>query len=281
MADKSKLKSKILYFGLIGLFALVFLVSAIYVGSYFIGSGVESNKYDDLSNLVASIRNELNVDDPSDGEDPTLSSGTAPTVPGVVSAILPEYQAIYEMNNDLVGWITIPDTKVDYPVMQTGLENKDFYLYRNFEKELPEGNYKPGCLYVREQCNVFTPSDNVVIYGHNMKDGTMFGDLDKFYKKEFWETHQTFRFDTIYERHTYQIIAVFKTTATLGEGFAYHQFNNAESEAEFKKFINTVKSKAWYDTGVTAEYGDMLLCLSTCEYTVDDGRFVVVAKRIS
>lgn len=281
MSDKRKLLSKILYFGLIGLFALVFVASAIYVGGYFLDSGVEADKYGDLSNLVASIRNELDMDDPTSVTDPSLPDGTTPTVPGVTSAILPEYQAIYEMNNDLVGWIKIPDTKVDYPVMQTSLENKDYYLYRNFEGVDPGTGYRPGCLYVRELCNVFTPSDNVVIYGHNMKDGSMFGDLDKFYNKEFWETHQTFTFDTLYERHTYQIIAVFKTTATLGEGFAYHQFNEAANEAEFRQFINTVKSKAWYDTGVTAEYGDMLLSLSTCEYSTDNGRFVVVAKRIS
>ena len=114
-----------------------------------------------------------------------------------------------------------------------------------------------------------------------MKDKSMFAGLDNYKKKSFWEDHQTFTFDTIYEHHTYQVIAVFKTSAIAGQGFAYHTFNTAESEEEFNEFMATVHKLQMYDTGLTAEYGDMLLTLSTCEYTLEDGRFVVIAKRIS
>ena len=180
------------------------------------------------------------------------------------------------MNNDLVGWITIPDTKINYPVVQSP-DNPDYYLKHTFEGLSSDW----GCIYAREQCDVYAPSDNVVLYGHHMKDGSMFAQLDKYKKQSFWEDHQYFTFDTLYERHTYQVIAVFKTSGTAGVGFAYHLFNDAASEEEFNEFMATVHSLQFYDTGLTAEYGDKLLTLSTCEYTQDNGRFVVVAKRVS
>lgn len=195
---------------------------------------------------------------------------------GPYADILPEYRDAYALNNDLVGWIKIEGTNIDYPVMQTP-GNKDYYLKHNFNKE--RSNW--GCVYVRESCDVFTPSDNVTIYGHYMQDGSMFHDLHGYYYSSFYKEHPYIQFDTIYERHTYQIIAVFKTSANIGEGFAYHLFDYAQDKAEFDEYIDTVKSLRFYWTGVEAEYGDMLITLSTCEYTLDNGRLVVVAKRIS
>ena len=195
---------------------------------------------------------------------------------GPYADILPEYRGAYALNNDLVGWIKIEGTAIDYPVMQTP-DNKDYYLKHNFNKE--RSNW--GCIYVRESCDVFTPSDNVTIYGHYMQDGSMFHDLHGYYYSAFYKEHPYIQFDTIYERHTYQIIAVFKTSANIGEGFSYHLFDYAADKAEFDEYINTVQSLRLYWTGVKAEYGDMLITLSTCEYTLDNGRLVVVAKRIS
>ena len=272
--EKKKRLKKILYFSLIGVLALVFIISAVYIANYLIDSSVQNSEYNELAQLVQSIK-----DQQSGSTDSTVSSGGSPNATSgedSTSAILPEYQAIYEMNNDLVGWITIPDTKIDYPVMQT--PNKpDYYLNHNFNKDWSEW----GCIYARETCDINTPSDNITLYGHHMADGSMFAQLDKFKSSTFYKAHQTFTFDTLYEHHTYQIIAVFKTSAIVGQGFAYHLFDYADSEEEFNEFISTVKSLQYYETGITAEYGDMLLTLSTCEYTLEEGRFVVVAKRIS
>lgn len=273
--EKKKLIRKIVYFGLIGLFSVVFIVSAAYLISYGLESVEENKSYQSLIDLVNDIKNQNATmptrDDGSVILDPT---GSYPFDPD--SNILPEYQALYALNSDMVGWIEIEGTAISYPVMQTP-DNKDYYLTHNFEEE----ESKWGCIYVREQCDVFTPSDNLVIYGHYKSDGTMFHDLHGYYRKAYWEEHPTIRFDTIYERHTYEIVAVFKTTANLGEGFAYHRFNDAINEAEFNEFMDTVKSLSFYDTGVDAEYGDMLITLSTCEYTQENGRLVVVAKRVS
>ena len=197
-----------------------------------------------------------------------------PTEP-VPQTILPEYQHLFDQNPDLVGWIKVPDTKIDYPVLQSGLDNKNYYIDHDFYHRA-RGS---GAIYVRESCDVFDPSDNVTIYGHHMKDGTMFAGLDKYIDKSFWETHQIITFDNIFEHHTYQVFAIFVTTANVGEGFSFHQFENAADEKEFDLFVETVKTLALYDTGITPEYGDKLICLSTC--AADNDRLVVVAKRVS
>ena len=269
-------KKQLIYICALCLFSLVFLISAIYLITYFVDSARQADQYNDLSSIVASIRNDL-ANAPTNPNRPTAPGGNSGEVDPY--AILPEYRTIYEMNNDLVGWIRLEGTRIDYPVVQS-LYEKDYYLYRNFNKEYS----KDGCIYVREACNVFTPSDNVVIYGHRMNSGAMFADLMHYRDKRFWENHQTFSLDTIYERHTYQIIAVFVTSADVGQGFAYHMFNDAVSQAEFDQFVSTVHSLQLYDTGHTAQYGDMLVTLSTCtprHEQPSNGRLVVIAKRIS
>ena len=119
------------------------------------------------------------------------------------------------------------------------------------------------------------------MYGHNMADGSMFATLNNYTSKDYWEKNSLIFFDTLYEYHTYKVFAVFKTSANVGEGFSYHQFEEAENEAEFDDFVSTCKKLAFYDTGITPQYGDKLICLSTCEYTLDNGRLVVAAVRIT
>ncbi len=273
-----KMGMRVAYYALLTFFSLVFIGSAIYVGTYVYNSRKSQGEYDDLREQLAHIRETI----AAQPAQPTLPPAPPPTDPQTGETLptepkmLPDYAQIYALNSDLIGWITIPGTKVDYPVMQTP-DRKDYYLKRNFNKMGSDW----GAIYAREECDVFAPSDNVVLYGHHMKDGSMFAGLDSYKKESFWRDHQTFTFDTLYERHTYQIIAVFKTSASLNKGFAYHRFNDAANQQEFDEFVATVKKMSFYDTGLTATYGDKLLCLSTCEYSLENGRFVVVAKRIS
>lgn len=271
--DRKKLK-KILYYGALTLCIAVFLCSALYVLPSIIENFSEDSKNDDLANIKNSATT-APTEAPTEPatDEPTEPVPAEPTEP----TILPEYQELYEMNNDLVGWIKIPETNVDYPVMQSP-DNPNYYLDRNFYKE----KSRLGAIYVREACDVFKPSDNVVIYGHYISNGkSMFAHLHKFSKKSFWKDHQTFTFDTLYEHHTYQIISVFKTSANAGQGYPYHRFNDAKNAEEFDEFIKSIKKIDFYETGISAEYGDKLVTLSTCEYTLDNGRLVVVAKRIS
>ena len=114
-----------------------------------------------------------------------------------------------------------------------------------------------------------------------MRDGSMFTQLKYYRQADFRNENPYIFFDTLTELHTYEIIAVFVTTASVGEGFSYHSFVDAENEKDFNDFVAKCKKLALYDTGVSAEYGDKLICLSTCEYTRVNGRLVVVAKRIA
>ena len=273
----SSVKGKILYYLLIGILAAVFVICAIKLVTYWTESAQNGSEYDDLAALKGSIAaTEPSQSDPSS---PTTPSGdpedTTPTTP-TEPTILPDLLPIYELNTDTVGWITVPDTKINYPVMQTP-DRPDYYLKRNFNGTWSDW----GAIYAREACDINSPSDNITLYGHHMQDGSMFAGLDKYKKQPFWQDHQTFTFDTLYERHTYRIWAVFKTSGNAGEGYPYHLFVDASSEEEFNTFVQTIKSMEFYETGITPQYGDKLLTLSTCEYSLNNGRFVVCAMRIS
>lgn len=181
-----------------------------------------------------------------------------------------KYADLYAQNNDFIGWIKIDDTVIDYPIMQSK-DNPNFYLTHNFSKEYS----RFGVPYMQENCSL--ASDNIIVYGHNMKNKSMFNELTKYKSKNFYDTHKYIQLDTLTEQRTYEIICSFKTTT---KGFAYNKFVNAVSPDDFSAYIEKCKALSFYDTGVNAEYGDKLITLSTCEYSQENGRFVVVAKLI-
>lgn len=180
---------------------------------------------------------------------------------------------LYEINNDFIGWLKIENSNISHPVMQTDNSRKDYYLRRNFYKEYSQ----LGTPYIAEYCNIQT-SDNVIIYGHHITNYQVFGELEKYKKKEFYDNHKIINFNTIYGNADYEIIAVFKTVAYTG--FRYYEFVDSSSQNEFDTFIKKCKELSLYQTEKTAQYGDKLLTLSTCEYSAKNGRLVVVAKKI-
>lgn len=188
--------------------------------------------------------------------------------------MLSKYIALHNQNKDMVGWISIEETVINYPVMHTP-ENPDFYLKHSFEQEYSDY----GVPYVAGNCQLNPRSDNIIIYGHHMKNGTMFGALTEYADKDFYEKHKIIRFDTLADQAEYEILAVFKTTVYEGNGFVFYEFVDAESEGEFQEYIRKCKQLSLYDTGVSAEYGNELLTLSTCEYSSRNGRMVVVGKK--
>ncbi len=191
--------------------------------------------------------------------------------------ILDQYAALYEDNRDLTGWLSIAGTVIDYPVMQC--DSDEYYLEHDFYRDA--SSY--GCLFVKDIADVNTPGTNFIIYGHNMRDGSMFGDLDQYQTKSFFQEHPLISFDTLYEKRTYEVIAVFPSQVYYEDEdvFKYYQFYQADTQEEFNYFYKNIKVLSLYDTGVEAEFGDTFLTLSTCAYHVEDGRFVVVAKRTS
>ena len=194
----------------------------------------------------------------------------------IVPDVLDDYKTLYTLNQNLIGWVKIDDTYIDYPVLQT--TNNEYYLDHNFDQEQD----KNGSIFLDKDCMVLPRSTNLIIYGHHMRSGRMFGQLNKYSSQSFYEDHKYIQFDTIYEKGTYEVMYVFRSKIYEESEivFKYYQFIDAASELEFNSYMREMAAMSLYDTGVTAEYGDELLTLSTCDYYTDDGRFVVVAKRI-
>lgn len=195
---------------------------------------------------------------------------------GVQKNVIDKYKTLYSKNKGLIGWVKIDDTLIDYPVMQT--ENQDYYLDHNYKQEKD----KNGSIFMDKACDAMEPSMNLIIYGHNMKSGKMFGSLEKYVKKEYYDKHKYIDFDTLYEEGKYEIMYVFRSKLYSEEEivFKYYQFTDADTEEEFYSNMNEMAALSIYDTGVTAEYGEQLITLSTCDYNEKNGRFVVVAKKI-
>lgn len=288
-SEKKRRIQKIVYAVLIVFFLAVFLVSGYYLLDYFIQSKKSQDEFSSLASMVDDIRNQMTTPTkPVNPDDPSAPSGSTEPVPTIdpyetvtdpktnrQRTLLREYSQLYLRNPDMVGWIRVNGTVINYPVMQTP-NYKDYYLYVSFNDEY--SNH--GCIYAREECDIFRPSDNITIYGHHMRDGSMFAELERYEDKAYWQSHRYINFDTIEEHHTYEIFAVFKTSASVGKGFTYHNYIDFAGEWEFDEFVNTARDLAFFDTDVEVSYGDKFITLSTCEYTLENGRLVVVAKRI-
>lgn len=203
--------------------------------------------------------------------------------------MLPEYAALYEQNSDIIGWLRIEDTVIDYPVMQT-MEDEDYYLDYDFNGDsnsdgsliLDTDSTAGVGTALNQYINGTAPSTNLIIHGHTMRSGMMFGGLKQYAKESYGEEHSMICFDSLYEKREYELIAVFYSQVYMNtdEVFKYYNFFQADTQEEFDSWYDNIKAMSLYDTGVTAEYGDEFITLSCCSYQVEDGRFVVVGKRI-
>lgn len=207
-----------------------------------------------------------------------------------VPEILPKYKELYALNPDLIGWLSVDGTVIDYPVMQT-MEDECYYLRLDFYGE-PNQN---GCLILDtdsaagtgtkacDYANGTAPATNLIIHGHTMKSGEMFGNLQLYADAEYGAGHRIIRFDSLYEEREYELIAVFYSQVYYESDnvFKYYKFFQADTQEEFDDWYENIKELSLYDTGVTAQLGDEFITLSSCSYHVEDGRLVVVGKRIN
>ena len=179
------------------------------------------------------------------------------------------------MNNDFIGWLSIPNTKIDYPVMFTP-DEPEYYLRRSFDKR----DSQSGTPFIGKGGNI--DSDCFIIYGHNMKNDTMFGTLDNYADEDFWRENKTFSFNTLYEYREYEVFAAVKTKIlyTDEDGLRYYNYEGELSEADYKKMVEWLSANSVYDTYISPAYGEQILILSTCSYHTTNGRFVVAARRI-
>ena len=255
MGSVEQTMKNFLYSLFIGLFGIAGLTSIAFLLMYAVQSKQQAHLY---SNLAAVRKQNTQQEIASQ------------------SSVQPTSRNLYLENADMIGWIQIEGTSIDYPVMQTPTD-PTYYLKHDFEK-----NYTDyGCPFMQADCDALAPSDNLIIYGHNMKDGSMFADLAKYRSKDFWQSHKTVWFDTALGSCAYEIFAVIHTTvqADTADAFPFYRFVDAAFPEEFADYVSACKARALYDTGISVEYGDKLLTLSTCDNITDNGRLLVIAKQ--
>lgn len=236
---------------------IVFCGSGYYLGNYYFQAWKAQDQFSGLKKAEKMQKDLL------------ISRGT----------IIGKYAGLYQANSDIIGWVRMEDTKIDYPVMQTK-DDPEYYLHRDFQRQHSES----GTPFMDAESDIFIPTCNWLVYGHHMKSGIMFHDLVKYEDSKFYQKHPTFSFDTIYKggQGTYQIIAAgySKIYAEDSDAFKYYQYAGITTEEEFNEYVDGVRSISAYDTGQSAEFGDQLVTLSTCAYQTKEGRFFVVGKRI-
>ncbi len=251
----SKQKNKLKKLCLIVL-VLVFIIGIIYIGCYFYN--INKDKKEN-TNILENIEIDNTQITPQKTE------------------MMLKLEELQKENSEIIGWLEIDGTNINYPVLQA--TDNDFYLTHNYKKE----KARSGSLFLDKDFDLKNGSSNYLIYGHRNKQGLMFEDLLKYAKEDFYKEHKTIKYTTNKEDASYEILSVFYSRVYYKSEknvFRYYYFVNADDEQEYNNFINEAKKASIYDTGVTAEHGEQLLTLSTCEYSQEDGRFVIVAKKI-
>ncbi len=260
MKNKEKIKKSI-YIALIILNVL--LIS--YISKYYYDI-YNSQKENTILNEISINENEV-LEDNNDNEN---------EISNVKTEKMLKLEELQKVNSDIVGWIEIENTKINYPVLQ-GKDN-DFYLNHNYKKAYSIN----GSIFLDKDYSWSLPGSNLLIYGHNSNNKTMFQDLLKYADISFYKKHPIIKFTTNSEDANYEIIAVFRSRVYYKSEenvFRYYYFINGETEDEYNEFVQNAKKASLYDTGKTAKYGEQLITLSTCSYHTTDGRFVVVAKK--
>lgn len=186
--------------------------------------------------------------------------------------IRPGFNELLQQNSDVVGWITIDGTQIDYPVLQA--DDNSHYLTRNYYHE----ESRAGSIYLDYRNDIQSPDErNIVVYGHRMKDGSMFQHLTKFLDKDFFESHRTFEIDTLYDNYEAEIFAVYNTLTD----FNYIQ-TDFDTDEEYGQLLSKIRDVSKFQTDVDVSENDQIITLSTCDYQLDknEGRLVVQAKLV-
>lgn len=194
-----------------------------------------------------------------------------------------DWNALKEINSDIIGWIKLDNTVIDYPVLwaKDDNENYQYYLNHNYKKDY--SGY--GSIFLDYRCTKGTDSKNIVLHGHHMNDGSMFGNLLKYGTTsgdlDFYKETPTITFDTPEGDATYKIISVFKTNSLSSHGeFFNYMIGNFNSDSEFMNFVYNIKIRSLFNCPVTVNEDDTLLTLSTCSYEFSEFRTVVVARKV-
>ena len=259
-------KKKVMLNVLLVVCILVFVGSGVYLFRYYYVAHETQNELDELIALKEEGQQEADA-----GTDTVEQSGQRR------KKMLKEFKKLYSRNKDICGWLQVENTKIDYPVMFTP-EDSEYYLHRNFKKEQDVN----GLPFLDAKCDTEDVHNNLVVYGHHMKSGMMFAHLMDFEKKDFYEKHKIINFDTLYEKRQYEVVAAFYSKVYKNEEdvFKYYNYPGKLDKKQYANYVKNCRKLSVYDTGVTPSYGEQLLTLVTCAYQTEEGRFVVVARRI-
>lgn len=253
---------------------ICFCWSAFSLGRYAWQTWVTQKNVNDLASEINDTP--LLIDEADPNTDETINAADQAALDA--EAMMAKYSNLYNRNQDFIGWLSIEGTNINYPVMYTPYDPQH-YLRRNFDGDYDIG----GMLFADYRCSFDPASTDIIIYGHHMKNGTMFGPLMDFKDVDYLQAHSTVTFDTLYRPGTYRIFASSLSAAydDTSDEFKYYNFITADSEEELAEYLNNIKALSlYYDEDNAPVFGDEILTLSTCDYTQDDGRFAVLAKRI-
>ncbi len=259
-------KNKKVRIVLIILLVTIFCASSYYLFSNLREQKKEQKEFEELENIIE-VKEETTI------EDITIENEEENERNNVIYYSI-DLSSLKSKNDDLVAWVKIDGTNINYPVMQNG----QYYLKRNFYK-----NYSSlGTPFLADYCNLKT-SDCLTIYGHHIKSGLMFADLEKYKSFDFYNNHKYITLYTLENEETkkniYEICFAFKTTAN-DNGFKYYSYNYFLDFEDYNSYINSCKHIELYNTGVETNYGDKFIQLSTCEYSQENGRMVIVARKV-
>lgn len=259
-------------------FILMLLIVLFAISSYFFIKEIAENKkenniYEELQEIVKNDENSIQENDYTNASED--KSDNISTENSINPDDFYNLEKISKINTDVIGWVKIHGTNINYPIMQ----NENYYLHRNIYKKYSSH----GTPYLAEYCNLRT-SNNLIIYGHHMNDNSMFAELVNYKNYNYYKKHKYIYFYTLIDgqtiKNTYEIVTAFKTIAYSDNGFKYYNYTNFYNEQEFNFFIENCRNLEFYNIDVNLQYGDKLITLSTCEYSQKNGRMVIVAKKI-
>lgn len=215
--------------------------------------------------------------EPETSPSPSPEPSPEPTPEPAPEPVINPYRDSFLANSDMAAWLHIPGTEIDYPVMWTPAD-EEYYLRRGFDGSANRN----GCLILDTDSCLEPLTTNLIIHGHNMKSGAMFGTLTDYEDEDFCKEHMQIILYTEECQRNYEVLAVFRSQVykKTDQVFKFYKFFQAGTAEEFDNFYQNIKALSLYDTGVTAEFGDHFITLSTCSYHVTNGRFVVVAKEV-
>ena len=281
----------------------ILVFSMVYISNYFYESYCFEKEQQNLSVLLDKINYEdfdaqltppvLNTPVTTPTETPSAVATPAPITPTPAPSYYPdikwpqnlkigsngifkEYEVLVGINKDFKGWINIPNTKIDYPIMQS--KDNSYYLRHTFYKSW----LRQGSIFLDYRNDInFTNNDNYILYGHNIKDGTMFYDLTKYKNYDFFMNNRYIYINSLSQQLVFEVFSVFITPY---DDF-YYLYIDFSNDVRFAKYIKDLKDiSIMFNESVSAVTGDTLLTLSTCTYerlgNYSLNRLVVVAKLV-